>query len=81
MKGDAPREHGLRPIVHEPNLQSLTLAAAAVGVKLYNAAGVHEATITAVDLPNDRIRVRYVSSGAIEPKQLSSVAHFRYTRR
>jgi hypothetical protein len=81
MKGNAPRESGRRPIIHEPNLQSLTPAAAAVGVKLYNAAGVHEATITAVDRPNDRIRVRYVSSGAIEPKKLSSVAHLWYIRR
>lgn len=81
IKGNAVRERVLRPIVHEANLQSLTPSSAAVGVKLYNAAGVHEATLTAVDLPNDRIRVRFVRTGTIEPKQLSSVAHFWYVRR
>jgi hypothetical protein len=81
MKGPAPREpSGSRTMVHAPGLRPLTSANAASGIKLYNAAGVHEVTIVRVDLGSDLIRVRYVRNGATEPKRLSAVAAFWYVK-
>lgn len=82
VKGDAPRETARSgPMLHEPSLQPLTGATATIGTKLYNAAGVHEATIMAVDLPRDRITVRFVRNGAREPKMLSAVSQFWFVKR
>jgi hypothetical protein len=81
VKGDAPREAARSgPMLHEASLQSLTAATATIGTKLYNAAGVHEATIVAVDLPRDRITVRFVRSGTREPKMLSAVSQLWFVK-
>jgi hypothetical protein len=75
MKGGASREPSRSgPMLHEANLKPLSSATATMGMKLYNAAGVHEATIIAVDLAADRITVRYVRNGTKEPKMLSAIS-------
>lgn len=81
MKGEASRSatHSTT-MLHEPNLKPLSTVTAVVGTKLYNAAGVHEATIVAVDRSADRITVRYVKNGALEPKMLSAVSRFWYVK-
>ena len=80
-KGGAPRETAQhRPMLHEANLKPLTAVNAAVGVKLYNAAGVHEVTIVGVDAAADRVTVRYVKNGTKEPKILSAVSAFWFVK-
>ena len=81
MKGEAaPEAPRPRAMLHEPNLAPLSAVTAAVGMKLYNAAGVHEATIAGVDLAVDRITVRYVKNGARELKSLSGVSRWWYVK-
>jgi hypothetical protein len=81
IKGDAPREASRSgPMLHEAGLEALSQSTAAVGTKLFNAAGVHEATIVGVDLSGDRITVRYVRGGAREPKMLSAVSRFWFVK-
>jgi hypothetical protein len=81
MKGGAPRETVQNPtMLHEANLKPLTATNAANGVKLYSAAGVHEATIVGVDAAVDRITVRYVRDGASEPKVLSALGKFWFVK-
>lgn len=81
MKGEAGRETARpRAMLHEPNLTPLSAATAAVGMKLYNSAGIHEVTIVGLNIAADRITVRYVSNGAREPKSLSGVSRWWYVK-
>lgn len=80
-KGGAPRETAQhRTMLHEANLKPLSATNAAIGVKLYNAAGIHEATIVGVDAAANRITVHYVRNGATEPKMLSAVGAFWFVK-
>ena len=82
VKGDARRE---RPqshtMLHDSGLVPLSRTTATAGRKLYNAAGFQEATIVKVDLSADRIVVRYLKSGTVEPKILSAVSAFWYIKK
>jgi len=63
-----------------PRFQQLSWENAKVGTKLYDGSYKHDATIVSVDRANDIIEVRYIRSGAVEPKTLSAVARFWYVK-
>ncbi|HEV7765272.1 MAG TPA: hypothetical protein VGQ76_09740 [Thermoanaerobaculia bacterium] len=64
----------------EPRFEQLSWANARVGQRLYDGSYKHEATITSLDRTSDRMRVRYVKSGTVEPKQFSAVAQYWYVK-
>jgi len=74
----SPERHPSR--IDTPPFESLSWANVAIGVKLYDGAFKHEATIVGLDRREGVIRVKYVSSGDVEPKLLNAVARFWYVK-
>lgn len=64
----------------EPRFEQLSWANARVGQRLFDGSYKHETTITSLDRANDRMEVRYVKSGTVEPKQFSAVAQYWYVK-
>jgi hypothetical protein len=64
-----------------PTFEPLSWAKAGIGTKLYDGAYKHEATIVAIRRSEGIIEVKYVRSGAVEPKLLSAVSRFWYVRK
>jgi hypothetical protein len=64
-----------------PPFENLSWQNARAGTKLYNGAYRHEATILRLDPAHDRMQVRYVRTGEVEPKQFSAVARYWYVRK
>jgi len=77
LSGDEPKAS----VPSAPPYDSLSWSNAHVGTRLYDGAFKHEATIVAVHRAEGIIEVKYVRSGAVEPKLLSAVSRFWYVRR
>ena len=61
-----------------PQFAPLSWASARPGVKLYDGSYRHVATIVTVNRASGIIHVKFASNGAVEPKDLESVARFWY---
>lgn len=69
------------PVPSPPAFEPLSWAKARIGTKLFDGAYKHEATIVALRRSEGIIEVKYVRSGAVEPKLLSAVSRFWYVRK
>ena len=69
------------PVPSPPAFEPLSWGKARVGTKLFDGAYKHEATIVALRRSEGIIEVKYVRSGAVEPKLLSAVSRFWYVRK
>jgi hypothetical protein len=64
----------------EPKFEQLSWDNARVGLRLYDGSYKHEVTVVSLDRANDLMEVKYVRSGRIEPKKLTTVAQFWYVK-